>query len=79
MGVDICNQCPFGNARIAARNMDSSWTAIKNSEVNILTRFLAQRGPYTSSGECDVQQEDQNGVEVMETSCLNQVQQRELW
>ena len=51
----------------------------KYSEVNILTRFLAQRGPYTSSGECDVQQEDQNGVEVMETSCLNQVQQRELW
>jgi len=52
----------------------------KNSAVNILTRFLAQRGPYTSSGECDVLDEGQNenGVEVMETSCLTQVQQREL-
>ena len=51
----------------------------KNSAVNILTRFLARRGPYTAFGECDVLHADQNSVEVMEASCPNQVQQRELW
>ena len=51
----------------------------ENSAVNILTRFLARRGPYTSFGECDVLHADQNSVEVMEASCPNQVQQRELW
>ena len=35
-----------------------------NSAVNILTRFLARRGPHTSLGECGVLSEDQNGVEV---------------
>ncbi|MGH2510906.1 MAG: zinc ribbon domain-containing protein, partial [Ktedonobacteraceae bacterium] len=25
-----------------------------NSAVNLLTRFLARRGPYTSFGPCDV-------------------------
>jgi IS605 OrfB family transposase len=47
----------------------------ENSAVNILTRFLARRGPHTSSGECGVLHEDQNGVEVMEASCPIQVQQ----
>ena len=51
----------------------------ENSAVNILTRFLARRGPYTSFGECDVLHAVQNSVEVMEASCPNQVQQRELW
>ncbi len=51
----------------------------ENSAVNILTRFLARRGPYTAFGECDVLHADQNSVEVMEASCPNQVQQRELW
>ena len=46
----------------------------ENSAVNILTRFLARRGPYTSSGACDVLHEDQNSVEVMEASCPTQVQ-----
>jgi len=46
-----------------------------NSAVNILTRFLARRGPHTSSGECGVLHKDQNGVEVMEASCPIQVQQ----
>ena len=47
----------------------------ENSAVNILTRFLARRGPYTSCGACDVLHEDQNGVEVMEASRPTQVQQ----
>jgi putative transposase len=51
----------------------------ENSAVNILTGFLARRGPYMSSGACDVLHEDQNGVEVMEASCPVQVQQQELW
>jgi len=51
----------------------------ENSAVNILTRFLARRGPHTSSGACGVLHEDQSGVEVMEASCPVQVQQRELW
>ncbi len=46
----------------------------ENSAVNILTRFLAQRGPHTPM-ECGVLHEDQNGVEVMEASCPIQVQQ----
>lgn len=41
----------------------------ENSAVNILTRFLARRGPYTSSEACDVLHRDQNGVEVTEASC----------
>ena len=51
----------------------------ENSAVNILTRFIARRGPYTSFGACGVLYEDQNGVEVMEASYPIQVQQRELW
>ncbi len=51
----------------------------ENSAVNILTRFLARRGPHTSSEACGVLHEDQNSVEVMEASCPIQVQQRELW
>ena len=50
-----------------------------NSAVNILTRFLARRGPHTSSGVCGVLHEDQSSVEVMEASSPVQVQQRELW
>jgi putative transposase len=46
----------------------------ENSAVNILTRFLARRGPHTPL-ECGVLHEDQNGVEVMEASCPIQVQQ----
>jgi putative transposase len=46
----------------------------ENSAVNILTRFLARRGPHTPM-ECGVLHEDQNGVEVMEASCPIQVQQ----
>ncbi len=46
----------------------------ENSAVNILTRFLARRGPYTPL-ECDVLHEDQNGVEATEASCPIQVQQ----
>jgi putative transposase len=46
----------------------------ENSAVNILTRFLAQRGPHTPM-ECGVLHEDQNGLEVMEASCPIQVQQ----
>ncbi len=34
----------------------------ENSAVNILTRYLARRGPYTPSVECDVLQDD--GLEV---------------
>jgi putative transposase len=51
----------------------------ENSAHNILTRYLARRGPYTSSGACDVLHVDQNGVEVREASCPVQMQQRELW
>jgi putative transposase len=46
-----------------------------NSAANILTRFLARRGPHTSSGECGVLQAEQNSVEVMEASCPLQMQQ----
>lgn len=51
----------------------------ENSAINILTRFLARRGPHTSLGECGVLHEDQSSVEVTEASCPVQVQQRELW
>lgn len=50
----------------------------ENSAVNILTRFLARRAPYTSSGACDVLHEDQNSGEVTEASCPVQVQQRKV-
>ena len=50
-----------------------------NSAVNILTRFLARRGPHTSSGECGVLYEGQSSVEVTEASCPLQVQQLKLW
>lgn len=50
----------------------------ENSAHNILMRFLARRGPYIPSG-CDVLQESQNSVEVMEASCLTQVQQLNLF
>lgn len=46
-----------------------------NSAVNILTRFLARRGPYTSVATCDVLQEDSNSVDVTEASCPMIVQQ----
>lgn len=45
-----------------------------NSAVNILTRFLARRGPHTSFGARGVLHEDQNGVEVTRASCPVQVQ-----
>ncbi len=51
----------------------------ENSAVNILTRFLARRGPHTSSGACGVLYADQNSVEVVEASCPIQVQQLKLW
>lgn len=44
-----------------------------NSADNILARFLARRGPHTSSGECGVLHEDQNSGEVSEISCPIQV------
>ena len=47
----------------------------ENSAVNILARYFARRGPHTSLGECDVLQEDRNGVDVLEASCHVQVQQ----
>lgn len=47
----------------------------ENSAVNILTRFLARRGPYTSFETCGVLHEDQSSVEVKEASCAIQVQQ----
>ncbi|MGH2478646.1 MAG: RNA-guided endonuclease InsQ/TnpB family protein [Ktedonobacteraceae bacterium] len=47
----------------------------ENSAVNILTRFLARRGPYTSFETCDVLHEDQSSVEVRQASCAMQVQQ----
>jgi putative transposase len=50
----------------------------ENSAVNILMRFLARRGPYTSSRACDVLHEDQNSVEVTKASCPAQVQQRKV-
>jgi putative transposase len=50
----------------------------ENSAVNILTRFLARRGPHTPS-ECGVLYADQNSVEVVEASCPIQVQQLKLW
>jgi putative transposase len=50
----------------------------ENSAVNILTRFLARRGPSIPSG-CDVLQEDQSSVEVIEASCEMQVQQLSLF
>ena len=50
-----------------------------NSAINILTRFLARRGPYTPSGECGVLYEGQSSVEVTEASCPLQVQQLKLW
>ncbi|GCE22141.1 RNA-guided endonuclease InsQ/TnpB family protein [Dictyobacter kobayashii] len=51
----------------------------ENSAINILTRFLARRGPHTDSSEtCGVLQKDQNSGEVMETSCPTLVQQRRL-
>jgi len=51
----------------------------ENSAVNILTKFLARRGPHTSDLTCGVLHADQNGVEVTEASCPAQVQQREVW
>ena len=50
-----------------------------NSADNILARFLARRGPHTSSGECGVWYEDQNGVEVTEASCPILVPELKLW
>jgi len=44
-----------------------------NSADTILARFFARRGPHTSSGECGVLHEDQNGVEVSQISCPIQV------
>ncbi len=50
-----------------------------NSADNILTRFLARRGPHTSLGECGVLSEDQNGVEVTQASCPIQRPQLKWW
>ncbi|GHO76857.1 transposase [Ktedonobacter sp. SOSP1-85] len=41
----------------------------ENSAVNILTRFLARRGPHTPSVECGVLQATQSSGEVKEASC----------
>jgi len=51
----------------------------ENSAINILTRFLARRGPYTPSGECGVLQD--GSLEVASTGLAQdaEVQQRELW
>lgn len=45
-----------------------------NSAINILTRYVARRGPHTSFGACGVLHADQNGVEVTRASCPVQVQ-----
>ena len=50
----------------------------ENSAMNILTRFLARRGPSTPS-ECGVLQAAQSSVEVVEASCEGQVQQLNLF
>lgn len=50
-----------------------------NSAVNILTRFLARRGPHTSFGACGVLHQDQHSVGMTNMPCPAQVQQRELW
>ncbi len=51
----------------------------ENSAVNILTKFLARRGPHTSDLTCGVLHEDQSSVEVSEASCPVQMQQLKLW
>lgn len=43
----------------------------ENSAVNILTRYLARRGPHTSSVECGVLQED--GLDVASTELARAV------
>jgi putative transposase len=49
----------------------------ENSAVNILTRYLARRGPHTE--RCGVLQVSQSSVEVMEASCPIHLQQLKLW
>src|SRR6266849_4884408 len=65
---------PLWKRTYRCRNCGLVMDRDENSAVNILTRFLAQRGPHTPM-ECGVLHEDQNGVEVMEASCPIQVQQ----
>jgi putative transposase len=47
----------------------------ENSAHNILTRYLARLGPYTSSGKCNVLHEEHSSGEVREASCALRVQQ----
>jgi putative transposase len=49
----------------------------ENSAVNILTRYLARRGPHTE--RCGVLQVSQSSGEVKEASCPTHVQQLKLW
>jgi MFS family permease len=45
----------------------------------LLIALFARRGPYTSSGTCDVLHVDQNSGEAREASCPVHMQQREWW
>ena len=80
-----CSQCghlqdmPLWKRTCCCQNCGLVMDRDDNSADTILARFLARRGPHTSSGKCGVLYEDQNGVEVLEASCLIQVQQREWW
>jgi len=51
----------------------------ENSAINILTRFLARRGPHTDSSEaCGVLHVDQSSAEALKASCPTLMQQRRL-
>ncbi len=50
-----------------------------NSAVNILTRFLARRGPHTPPEECGVLHAQRTSVDAREVSCSLSVQQLKLW
>ena len=46
-----------------------------NSAINILTRYIARRGPHTSFGTCGLLQEGRNSVDTTEVSCHVHMQQ----
>ncbi len=77
----MCSGCghlqdmPLWKRKYCCRNCGLVMDRDENSAVNILTRFLARRGPHTSSGECGVLHAAQNSVEAVGTSCQGQVQQ----
>jgi putative transposase len=72
-GCGYLQAMPLWRRTYRCRNCGLVMDRDDNSAVNILMRFLARRGPYTSSQMCDVLHEDQNSVEASGASCPIQV------